>query len=259
MHHRSERAPNDSARPERCPNRLLTRRGGAPASASTRYALGVHLLVVDDHPDVRDMLARAFERERHRVTLAATLAEARAAIAADPPQVIVLDVALPDGNGVELCRELRREGVRIPILLLTAHSEVRQRVEGLDAGADDFLPKPFAIAELRARVRALGRRGPVERGGQLKAGEVELDLGACVARREGQEVPVTAREWAILQFLAARGGRVVQRSAILEAVWGEASEGASASLDVLIARIRRKLGSEVVRTVRGEGYALGST
>lgn len=203
------------------------------------------------------MLARAFERERHRVSLAASVAEARAALAVDPPQVIVLDVALPDGSGVELCRELRQRDVRIPILLLTAHGEVRQRVEGLDAGADDFLAKPFAIAELRARVRALGRRGPIERGTQVRVGEVELDLGACAARRAGREVPVTAREWAILQLLAARNGRVVNRSAILEAVWGDASEGANASLEVMITRIRRKLGPAVVRTVRGEGYALG--
>jgi len=205
------------------------------------------------------MLARAFERDRHRVSLAATLAEARSALVAEPPQLIVLDVALPDGSGLELCRELRARDVRIPILLLTAHGEVRQRVEGLDAGADDFLPKPFAIAELRARVRALGRRGPIERGTHVSAGDVELDLGACVARRAGQEVPVTAREWAILQLLAARNGRLVHRSAILEGVWGEESEGASASLDVLVARIRRKLGADVVRTVRGEGYALGGS
>lgn len=205
------------------------------------------------------MLGRAFERERHRVTLAASLSEARDALAADAPQVIVLDVALPDGSGLELCRELRARDVRVPILLLTAHGEVRQRVEGLDAGADDFLPKPFAIAELRARVRALGRRGPIEHGLRLRAGDVELDLGACVAKRDGREVPVTAREWAILQLLASRGGRVVHRSAILEVAWGEESESASQSLDVLIARIRRKLGPEVVRTVRGEGYALGTS
>jgi DNA-binding response OmpR family regulator len=191
------------------------------------------------------------------VTLAATVSEARGALAAEPPQVIVLDVALPDGSGLELCRELRERDVRIPILLLTAHGEVRQRVEGLDAGADDFLPKPFAIAELRARVRALGRRGPIDRGTRVSTGDVELDLGACVAKRAGCEVPVTAREWAILQLLAARNGRIVHRSAILEVVWGDASEGASASLDVLIGRIRRKLGADVVRTVRGEGYALG--
>ncbi len=203
------------------------------------------------------MLARAFERERHRVSVASTLDEARMALAADRPEVVVLDVVLPDGSGIDLCRELRARGARVPILLLTAHGEVHQRVEGLDAGADDFLAKPFAIAELRARVRALGRRGPIERGTSVTLGDVEIDLGACVARRAGREVPITAREWAIVQLLASRRGRIVQRSAILEAVWGHASEGASSSLEVLIARIRRKLGASVIRTVRGEGYAIG--
>ena len=177
----------------------------------------MHVLVVDDQPELRDMLARAFERESYRVTLAGTLAQARAALVRAPPNVVVLDVELPDGSGVDLCRELRRGRALVPILLLTAHGEVRQRVEGLDAGADDFLPKPFAIAELRARVRALGRRGPIERGSMVTLAGVTLDLGSCLATRGGDEVPVTAREWAILGLLAAKPGRVVTGSAPLTA------------------------------------------
>ena len=219
----------------------------------------MHLLIVDDQPDLRDMLARVFARESYRVSLAASLEEARAVIDAALPDVIVLDVALPDGSGVDLCRELRRRDLRVPILLLTAHGEVRQRVEGLDAGADDFLPKPFAVAELRARVRALGRRGPVERGILVTIDDVELDFGTSIAKRGGEEVPVTAREWAILKLLAAKPGRVVSRATILDSVWDDVSEAASASLDTLIARIRRKLGAGAIRTVRSEGYALGSS
>ena len=218
----------------------------------------MHLLVVDDHPGLRDMLAQAFERERHRVTLASTLQAAHEAVDADPPDAIVLDVELPDGSGLQLCRDLRAREIWIPILLLTAHGEVRQRVEGLDAGADDFLAKPFAIAELRARMRALGRRGPIERRSVVQVGDVTLDLGACLAMRDGTEAPITSREWSILQLLAARRGRVVERSTLLESLWGDTSERANSSMEVLIARIRRKLGSEVIRTIRGEGYALGS-
>jgi DNA-binding response OmpR family regulator len=219
----------------------------------------VHLLIVDDNPELRDMLARAFEREAYRVSLAATVAEARAVLLHNKPAVVVLDVELPDGNGVALCRELRRQDVRVPMLLLTAHGEVRQRVEGLDAGADDFLSKPFAVAELRARVRALARRGPIERGLFLSIGDVVINFDACIARRAEEEIPVTAREWAILKVLAAKPGRVVSRAVILDAIWEDQSERASASLDTLIARIRRKLGPQAVRTVRSEGYALGDS
>lgn len=203
------------------------------------------------------MLARAFERESYRVSLAGTLASARTFVASDAPDVMVLDVELPDGNGVEFCRELRRQDKRFPVLLLTAHGEIRQRVEGLDAGADDFLPKPFAVAELRARVRALARRGPIERGQRLAIADVVLDFDGCLALRGEEEIPVTAREWAILKLLGAKPGRIVSRATILDSVWDDQSEGASASLDTLMARIRRKLGNGVIRTVRSEGYALG--
>lgn len=218
----------------------------------------MRVLAVDDHAEVLDLVVRALERDGHRVHAARDVAGARDALRAEPVDVVVLDLALPDGTGVDLCRELRREGSRVPILLLTAHGEVAQRVRGLDAGADDFLAKPFAVAELRARVRALGRRGPLDRSTLLALADVEIDLAARLARRHGVEVPITAREWAVIELLAARQGRVVTRTQILDEVWGDAGEAASASLDVIIGRIRRKLGSATVRTVRGEGYAIGA-
>lgn len=214
------------------------------------------ILVVDDAPELLDLLARALGRDGHEVRCAASVADAQAATAEWRPELFILDVELPDGTGVELCRALRRQGVRTPILILTAHGEVHERVAGLDAGADDFLAKPFAVAELRARVRALARRGPIERPTAITLGDVELDLGAHRAARAGAEIPITAREWAVLELLIARAGRIVARTSILEIVWGDASEGASASLDVIMARIRRKLGPDAVRTVRGEGYVV---
>lgn len=215
----------------------------------------MHVLVVDDHDEVLDLLVRALERDGHVTSRARSLAEARDGVMAYP-DVIVLDVALPDGSGIDLCRELRRGGCLAPILLLTAHSGVPERVAGLEAGADDFLGKPFAVAELRARVRALGRRGPLERPSLVEVAGVELDLGARRARRAGAEIPLTAREWAVLELLLSRRGRVVSRAEALEVIWGEVSDGASASLEVMVARIRRKLGPGLIRTVRGEGYAL---
>ena len=216
----------------------------------------MHLLIVDDHPELLDLVQRALARDDHLVHTAVTLAAARDAIAARTPDLLILDLALPDGTGIELCRALRRDGATFPILLLTAHGEVPQRVAGLDAGADDFLAKPFAMAELRARVRALSRRGPAERSSVLRLGEVELDFGARRASLEGTEVPLTAREWSLIELFAARLGRLITRSDVLEAVWGQTSDSASASLDVLIARLRRKLGLANLRTVRGAGYVL---
>jgi DNA-binding response OmpR family regulator len=214
------------------------------------------VLIVDDSAELLDLVERALSREGHEVRVAATIAQARQRIAERPPELMVLDLALPDGTGIELCRALRGEDARFPILLLTAHGEVPQRVAGLDAGADDFLAKPFAIAELRARVRALGRRGPsVRPTTTVVLGEAQLDLAARRAVREERELPLTAREWEVLELLINRQGRVVSRGTILELIWGEITDKASDSLDVIMARIRRKLGPEAIRTVRGEGYA----
>ncbi len=215
----------------------------------------MRVLVIDDEADVRSVVARALRADGHAVATADDLASARAR-AADGTELIVLDLRLPDGFGLELCRELRAEGSTTPILLLTALTQVALRVEGLDAGADDFLAKPFAVAELRARVRALGRRGALPRGVTFRHGEVVLDLAGRHAMRANAEVAVTAREWAILEMLARRAGRVVSRSDLLDGVWGDAGETASSSLEVLIGRLRRKLGADLIRTLRGEGYSL---
>lgn len=215
----------------------------------------MRVLVVDDEEDVRSVVARALKADGFAVVTASDLGSARECVAAGT-DLIVLDLRLPDGFGLDLCRELRTEGATVPILLLTALSQVALRVEGLDAGADDFLAKPFAVAELRARVRALGRRGALPRGVIYVHGDVKLDFAGRSAQRDGKDVAITSKEWAILELLTHRAGRVVSRIDLLDGVWGEASESANGSLEVLIARLRRKLGANVIRTLRGEGYAL---
>lgn len=215
----------------------------------------MRVLVVDDEAEVRSVVARALRADGHAVTAAEDLQAARRRVA-EGIDLLVLDLRLADGFGLELCRELRAEGASIPILLLTALSQVALRVEGLDAGADDFLAKPFAVAELRARVRALGRRGALPRGLTYERDDVRLDFAGRHGTRAGQPIAITSREWSILEVLVRRSGRVVSRSELLESVWGEASETAASSLEVLVGRLRRKLGAELIRTLRGEGYAL---
>lgn len=216
----------------------------------------MQLVLVDDSEELLDLVERALIRDGHEVKTATTLEEARTELRDCDPDVLILDLILPDGMGVDLCRDLRADGRTFPILMLTAHGEVQRRVEGLDSGADDFLAKPFAIAELRARVRALARRGPLTKSSRVRLGEVTIDLSARRAYRDEIEVPITNREWAILEMLLSRRGRVVERNALLINLWDEVSDKANASLDVIMGRIRRKMGEDFVRTVRGEGYMI---
>jgi two-component system OmpR family response regulator len=217
----------------------------------------MRLLVVDDDVEVRELLVRALERDGHVVTAVAAVALARGILRAGGIELVVLDLALPDGSGIELCRELRKSHNGVPVLMLTAHSEVNTRVDSLDAGADDFLAKPFAVAELRARVRALGRRRSLPAGpAPLEHDDLTVDFAQRRVQRKGKTVDLTAREWVVLELLAARPGRLVSRAELLENGWGEVSDAAAASLEVLVGRIRRKLGDGLIRTVRGAGYAL---
>lgn len=217
----------------------------------------MQILLVEDHGETRDLVARHFVRSSYVVATAASCAEADALLAEREFQVVILDVMLPDGSGIDCCARLRQRGSAVPILLLTARGDVRDRVSGLEAGADDYLVKPFALAELAARVRALGRRGPIRRDSPLSFGAVSVDVERHEVCVSGRPVPLTAREVAIVQVLAARRG-VVSREFLLDSVWGESTESAQNSLDVLIGRIRRKLGEHgsVLRTVRGLGYSL---
>lgn len=218
----------------------------------------MRVLVVDDDLEVRELLGSALTRDGHLVVAVGSAEEAQSIIFDERgTDVMVLDLALPDLSGIELCRTLRSAGCTTPILMLTAHSEVAQRIESLDAGMDDFLGKPFAVAELCARVRALARRRATglatpsfDRGG------VHIDFASRRVTSDSKPLGLTAREWALLESLALRRGRVVPREELLIEVWGEVSEASSASLDVLIARIRRKLAIDVIRTLRNRGYAL---
>jgi DNA-binding response OmpR family regulator len=219
----------------------------------------VRILVVEDHRATRTMVELALRERGHTVDGVESVAQAQDRLRADTYDVVVLDWMLPDGSGVELCRTMRAGGRSVPVLMLTARGEVADRVSGLDAGADDYLRKPFAVTELLARLRALARRGPRIVDAVVTDGHLEIQLDSRRVLADGEEIPLTSREFQILELLLRRGGRVVTKSDILVSVWGAESPGAEASLEVLVSRLRRKLAFDEagpLRTHRGLGYSL---
>jgi two-component system response regulator MprA len=221
----------------------------------------VKILVVDDERAVRESLRRALELESYEVELAGDGLEALAALGngADP-DAMILDVLMPGLDGLEVCRRLRRSGNRIPILLLTARVEVGDRVAGLDAGADDYLTKPFALEELLARVRALLRRAQNGGADKLVFAGLELDPGTREVRRGADLIELTRTEFSLLELFMRNPRQVLTRSVIFERVWGYDFGFGSNSLDVYIGYLRRKTEAggkpRLIQTVRGVGYAL---
>lgn len=217
----------------------------------------MRILVVDDHEEVLELVGRALSRDQHRVLTSTSAEGALSLLSEQEVELLIVDLGLPGASGLELCRTIRARGSEAAVLILTAESAVASRVRCLDAGADDYLTKPFAVAELRARVRALSRRTRSVPLARLPSQGVELDFARRRALASGKQVPVTGREWEILSLLHAEAGRVVPRSVLLERLWRDGGDAAAASLEVLVGRIRKKLGEGIVRTVRGEGYAFG--
>ena len=216
------------------------------------------LVVEDDQPLVR-IMTKSLESNGFEVMSAFDGEDGLRAARDDRPDAIVLDLQLPRLNGVDLCRRLRSEGNSVPILMLTARSTVPDRIGGLDAGADDYLVKPFSLGELAARLRALGRRGKTTPQ-VIEAGPLQLDTGAREARVNGSPVELTGTEFALLEYLMQNAGQVLSRDQLREEVWGEGFEPASNVVDIYVHYVRRKLKAagleaDPIRTVRGLGYA----
>ena len=220
------------------------------------------VLVVDDEPDVRRSLSRALVLEGYEVDVATDGREALMKLAGSQPQAVILDVLMPHVDGLHVCRQLRRAGDRTPILLLTARDAVGDRVAGLDAGADDYLPKPFALEELLARLRALLRRStlPPAEERVLRYSDLEMNLDTLEVRRAARPIELTRTEFLLLELFLRNPRQVLTRSVIFERVWGYDFGPTSNSLDVYIGYLRRKTeaGGEprLIQTVRGLGYAL---
>jgi two-component system response regulator MprA len=221
----------------------------------------MRIMVVDDERAVRESLRRALELEGYEIELAEDGSEALSRLASGAQtDALVLDVLMPGVDGLEVCRRLRRNGNQLPILMLTARAEVENRVAGLDAGADDYVTKPFALEELLARLRALLRRAGPGSTELLRFADVELDPGTREVRRDGEPIELTRTEFSLLELFMLNPRQVLTRSIIFERVWGYDFGFASNSLDVYIGYLRRKTEAggrpRLIQTVRGVGYAL---
>ncbi len=220
----------------------------------------MRVLVVEDEPDVADFLLRVMREATWAADAVATASAALAMCQQVSYDLAVVDVGLPDQSGFDLCRAIRGAGLGVPILLLTARNAVNDRVRGLDAGADDYLAKPFAVSELLARLRALARRPLNLVGPLLQCADLTLDPSRRVVMRGARIIELTAREFALLEYLMRHVGRICSRTRILEHVWDDNFDPVANAIDVLVSRVRRKIdvpgATPLVRTVRGSGYML---
>ncbi len=220
----------------------------------------MRILVVEDEPVAAAVLAKGLREHAYAVDVAADGVHALEQVSVNDYDLVILDVLLPGINGLDLCRRLRDAGTTVPILMLTARGGLDQRVEGLDAGADDYLPKPYHFPELLARVRALLRRGPALAAAALTVDDLTIDTRARRVGRGGHPIPLTSKEYALLEYLARRCGEVVGRGDIAEHVWDDSFDPMSNLIEVYIQRLRRKIDDghdlKLIQTRRGAGYTL---
>lgn len=222
----------------------------------------MRLLLVEDDTRIARFVAKGLREQAYAVDVATTGDDALYQAAVNTYDLVILDVMIPGKDGFAVCRELRKSGQRMPILMLTARDAVEDRIAGLDHGADDYLTKPFEFRELLARLRALLRRSGELRPARITVGDLVLDTGAQSAARAGRHVTLTTKEYALLEYLARNAGRVVGRAEIAEHVWDETFDPFSNLIEVYINRLRRKIDADspkpLLQTRRGAGYALGT-
>ncbi|HET7756259.1 MAG TPA: response regulator transcription factor [Steroidobacteraceae bacterium] len=220
----------------------------------------MRILLVEDEKKLSDLVARALRAERYAVDVAADGESGWQKAESCDYDLIMLDLMLPNLSGQELLRRIRRRNQQVPILILTARDATEEKVANFEAGADDYLTKPFAFAELLMRVKALLRRGPVARASVLRVGDLEVDRFTQQVKRGGRKIELTPKEYALLEYLAASPGRVFSRTMIIEHVWDQSFEGLTNIVDVYVRHLRSKVDdpfpAKLIRTVRGVGYGL---
>jgi len=220
----------------------------------------MRILLVEDEKKLADMVARGLKAERYAVDVALEGQGGWELANAYEYDLILLDLMLPGLSGTEILRRVRRKNQQVPILILTARDATEEKVQNFEAGADDYLTKPFAFAELLVRVKALLRRGPVNRSSVLRVGDLEVDRLSKQVRRAGKRIELTAKEYALLEYFATNPGRVFSRTMIIEHVWDQSFEGLTNIVDVYVRHLRAKVDdpfpAKLIRTVRGMGYCL---
>ncbi len=223
----------------------------------------MRILVVEDERKLAELIARALKAERYAVDTAHDGSAAWQMIETYNYDLVILDLMLPGLDGAEILRRTRRKNQHVPILILTALDATDEKVRRFEAGADDYLTKPFAFAELLVRVKALMRRGPVSRASVLRVADLELDRLSQQVRRSGRKIELTAKEYALLEYLASSPGRVFSRTMIIEHVWDQSFEGLTNIVDVYVRHLRGKVDdpfpTKLIRTVRGAGYYIGES
>ena len=214
----------------------------------------MRILLIDDAKDLSAAVARYLRLSGHVVDLAETLADARAAVDVVDHDLLLLDLSLPDGGGLDLLRGERQRGSRVPVIIMTARDQISDRIAGLDAGADDYVVKPFDLGELEARIRAHARRAGGDPGVEVMLGPFRVDRAGARLFRGEEEVRVTSREWAVLDALLSARGRVLSRRILEERLYAFDDEISGNAVEVYVSRLRAKLGSEIIQTRRGLGY-----
>jgi DNA-binding response OmpR family regulator len=220
----------------------------------------MRILVVEDERKVADMVARGLRAARYAVDIAPEGETGWAMVNTYPYDLVILDLGLPGVGGLELLKRIRRKDARVPVLILTAKDATESKVENFEAGADDYLTKPFAFAELLVRVKSLLRRGPVSQGGTIRVADLEIDRLTQQVKRGGRRIELTPKEYGLLEYLATQPGRVFSRTMIVEHVWDESFEGLTNIVDVYVRHLREKVDAphpvKLIHTLRGVGYSL---
>ncbi len=217
----------------------------------------MRILVVEDEHLIAQSLKKGLEQENYAVDLAYTGTDGYDLAASEAYDAIILDLMLPGMDGVAVCQALRKDGVHTPVLMLTAKTQVPDRVQGLDAGADDYLPKPFAFEELLARLRALTRRPQETVGTVLTSGEISLDTTRFAVTYQGKPVELSSREFALLEYMLRHKGTILTKDQIIEHVWNYEADILPNTVEVYIRKLRTKLGTKTIQTARGFGYKIG--